>query len=55
MKKSILLSFLLLFLTITANAQLKVDATGKVGIQTTITNLQPIGAQLEVITSEINY
>lgn len=41
MKKSILLSFLLLFLTITANAQLKVDATGKVGIQTTITNLQP--------------
>lgn len=40
MKKSILLSILLLLLTIMANAQLKVDATGKVGIQTTITNLQ---------------
>lgn len=41
MKKSILLSYLLLLLSITANAQLKVDATGKVGIQTSITNLQP--------------
>lgn len=39
MKRNILLSLLLL-LSIVANAQLKVDAAGRVGIQTTITNLQ---------------
>ena len=41
MKKSILFPFLLLFFTFTANAQFKVDATGKVGIKTTLTSLQP--------------
>jgi hypothetical protein len=41
MKKRIPFSFLLLFIAITASAQLKVNSSGKVGIQTTLTNLQP--------------
>lgn len=34
-------SFLLLFIAITSNPQLKVNNSGKVGIYTSITNLQP--------------
>ncbi len=41
MKKRIPFSFILLFISLTASAQLKVNSSGKVGIQTTLTNLQP--------------
>lgn len=41
MKKRSPLFFLLLFIALTASAQLKVNSSGKVGIQTTLTNLQP--------------
>ena len=41
MKKRIPIFFLLLIIAITASAQLKVNSSGKVGIQTTLTNLQP--------------
>ena len=40
MKKRIPIFFLLPFIAITASAQLKVNSSGKVGIQTTLTNLQ---------------
>ena len=41
MKKSLLVTIVLLLLTIAANAQLQVDTAGRVGIMTTITNLKP--------------